>query len=268
MSSTFITPDRHGYNVKYSPFDSNHLLLATSQLYGLAGGGTLFHLELRSDCEIEQLSKFEWSDGLFDVAWCPYADNLAATASGDGSLQIWSLDKDEEKSTKPLAILQEHKNEVYSIDWGEQWNNHHILSASWDGSMKLWDSNRLNSLTTFAGHSDLIYCAKFSPLLANIFASVSTDGLLNLWNSLDFSGKPLISVPAHSGEVLNCEWSKFDRNVLVTGGSDGVVRGWDLRNLRQHTFELYSGEFAVRRLAFSPCSPTILAAANYDFTTR
>ncbi|XP_055845725.1 peroxisomal targeting signal 2 receptor [Episyrphus balteatus] len=266
-SSTFITPDRHGYNVKYSPFDSNHLLLASSQLYGLAGGGTLYLLELRSDSEIDEICKFEWSDGLFDVAWCPYADNVAATASGDGSLQIWDLEA-REKSTKPMAVMQEHKNEVYSIDWGEQWNNHHILSASWDGSMKLWDSNRLNSVATFVGHSDLIYCAKFSPLLANIFSSVSTDGHLNLWNSLDFSGKPLISVPAHAGEVLTCDWSKFDRNVLVTGGSDGVVRGWDLRNLRQHTFELYSGEYAVRRLAFSPCSPTLLAAANYDFTTR
>jgi len=143
-----------------------------------------------------------------------------------------------------------------------------LLSASWDCTLKLWDCNRQSSITTFVGHSDLIYGAKFSPLIANLFASVSTDGHLNLWNSLDFAGKPLMSIEAHASEALSCDWSHFDRNVLVTGGSDGLIRGWDLRKMRTHVFELYSGEFAVRRLACSPHSAAVLASANYDFTTR
>ncbi|XP_036216184.2 peroxisomal targeting signal 2 receptor [Bactrocera oleae] len=274
------TPDRHGYSVRFSPFQPNHLLLATSQLYGLAGGGTLFLLELPSagGKSLTELGRMEWTDGLFDVAWCPYADNIAATASGDGSLQIWGgLDDDivaTETTLKslnqPLICLQEHKNEVYSINWGEQWNCHQLLSASWDGTIKLWDCHRQNSIATYTGHSDLIYCAKFSPLIANLFASVSTDGNLNLWNSaLEFSGKPLMSIEAaHNGEVLACDWSQFDRNILMTGGSDGLVRAWDLRNMRHHIFQLYSGEFAVRRVACSPTAATVVATANYDFTTR
>ncbi|XP_017486849.1 PREDICTED: peroxisomal targeting signal 2 receptor-like, partial [Rhagoletis zephyria] len=159
------TPDRHGYSVCFSPFQPNHLLLATSQLYGLAGGGTLFLLKLPSTTDgkgLTQLSRMEWSDGLFDVAWCPYADNIAATASGDGSLQIWgglNQDIDAEATlttlTQPLMVLQEHKNEVYSINWGEQWNYHQLLSASWDGTIKLWDCHRQNSVATCTGHSDL-----------------------------------------------------------------------------------------------------------------
>lgn len=189
-------------------------------------------------------------------------------------MQIWGgLDADTENllksSTKPIILFQEHKNEVYSIDWGEQWNYHQLLSSSWDGTVKLWDCNRPNSVSTYVGHTDLIYCAKFSPLIANLFASVGTDTNLNLWSSLDFSGKPLMTIQAeHAGELLSCDWSHFDRNLLVTGGSDGQVRGWDLRNMRHHLFELYSGDFAVRRLAFSPTMATVLAAANYDFTTR
>ncbi|XP_043071422.1 peroxisomal targeting signal 2 receptor isoform X2 [Drosophila grimshawi] len=80
--------------------------------------------------------------------------------------------------------------------------------------------------------------------------------------------KPLMSIEAHASEALSCDWSHYDRNVLVTGGSDGLIRGWDLRKMRTHIFELYSGEFAVRRLACSPHSATVLASANYDFTTR
>lgn len=63
------TPDRHGYSVRFSPFQPNHLLLATSQLYGLAGGGTLFLLELPSagGKGLTELGRMEWTDGLFDV---------------------------------------------------------------------------------------------------------------------------------------------------------------------------------------------------------
>ncbi|TMW52168.1 hypothetical protein DOY81_002727 [Sarcophaga bullata] len=280
MYSTYTTAERHGYSVEFSTFEADRLLLATSQLYGLAGGGTLFLLQhLPHGKGISEVGRLEWSDGLFDVAWCPYGNNIACTASGDGSLQIWSgldvaFNADVEANCfkvpqKPVACLCEHKNEVYSVDWSEKWNYHQILSASWDGSIKLWDCNRQKSVATYMGHSDLIYTAKFSPLVANIFASVGTDGLLNLWNSFDFSGKPLMAVKAaHETEILSLDWSQYDRNALVTGAADGLIRGWDLRNMRHHVFELFSGEFAVRRLAFSPHKASILASANYDFTTR
>uniref|UniRef100_A0A1A9V2X2 Peroxin-7 n=1 Tax=Glossina austeni TaxID=7395 RepID=A0A1A9V2X2_GLOAU len=270
------TPERHGYSIKFSALETDLLLLATSQLYGLAGGGTLFLLQHAvEDGRLTEICRFEWSDGLFDVAWCPYANNIAATASGDGSLQIWNgLENGSDGSLKdvpkkPVMCLKEHKNEVYSIDWSEKWNYHQILSSSWDGSIKLWDCNRQKSVATYNGHTDLIYSAKFSPLVANIFASVDTDGLLNLWNSFDFSGKPLMTITsAHNTEILSMDWSQFDRNVLVTGGADGLIRTWDLRNMRHHIGELFSGEYAVRKLAFSSHKASVLAAANYDFTTR
>lgn len=268
--TSFHTSDRHGYSVKFSPFLINQLAVATSQLYGLAGGGTLYILEHFED-EVTEICQFHWSDGLFDVVWSPTTDNIVATASGDGSLQVWNVEKPKEK---PVLVLHEHKNEIYSLDWGEKWNFHHLLSASWDGTVRLWDVNRTSSLTTFTDTSpnSLIYCANFSPLIANLISTVSTDGNLNLWNSLDFSGtsKPLMTIAAHEdAEVLCCEWNKFDRNVLVTGGSDGLIRGWDLRNLRGHVFELSTdSERAVRRISFSPHSSAYLASANFDFTTK
>ena len=41
-----------------------------------------------------------------------------------------------------------------------------------------------------------------------------------------------------SAEVLACDWSKYDRNVIATGGVDGRVRAWDLRNTSAPCFEL------------------------------
>ena len=74
---THTTPERHGYSVRFSPFEPRHLLLASSQLYGLAGGGTLFLLQLAAEnsalengslkTNMIELCRLEWNDGLFDV---------------------------------------------------------------------------------------------------------------------------------------------------------------------------------------------------------
>lgn len=65
--STFLTPNRHGYSVRFSPFDANRLVVATSQYYGLAGGGTLFILKLQPNGGLIETKKLQWTDGLFDV---------------------------------------------------------------------------------------------------------------------------------------------------------------------------------------------------------
>lgn len=69
-------------------------------------------------------------------------------------------------------------------------------------------------------------------------------------------------------QILALDWCKFDENILATGGSDGLIRGWDLRNLSSHIFELYGCSYAVRRIQFSSHSASIIASVAYDSTTR
>lgn len=68
--------------------------------------------------------------------------------------------------------------------------------------------------------------------------------------------------------MLTCDWSFGDPNILATGGSDSLIRGWDIRRLTVPIFELYGSEYAVRRLQFSPFSVSTLASVGYDFKTR
>lgn len=129
-----------------------------------------------------------------------------------------------------------------------------------------WDPNRSKSLNTFIGHSELVYNAMFSPHIPNTFASVSGDGYLKLWNTQ--GDRSTSAVLAHEGEVLTVDWCKYDFNIMATGGSDGLIRGWDIRNFNSPIFELKGCEYAVRRLQFSPFAHSTIASVSYDFTTR
>lgn len=262
--ATFLTPNRHGYSVRFSPFDPDRLAVAASQYYGLAGGGTLFLLRLSADgSEIAEVDSFQWSDGLFDAVWSEADGDVVATASGDGGLQVWNLSR---PGLAPMS-LREHKKEVYSVDWSRTRREQRLLSASWDCSVKLWDPSRQSSLNTYLGHSQLVYNAMFSPHVSDAFASVSGDGYLKIWSVRD-TVRPTAGVKAHDAEVLSCDWCKYERNVLATAGSDGLIRGWDVRNLTAPIFELKGCEYAVRRVQFSPHDLSVLASVSYDFTTR
>ncbi|GBP09315.1 Peroxisomal targeting signal 2 receptor [Eumeta japonica] len=256
---TFLTPGRHGYSVRFSRTRPDALAVATSQYYGLAGGGTLFFLELAPDGNtLLELQKLEWSDGLFDVTWSGSREGVCACGAGDGAVVVWRCGH-----AAPLRVLRAHTSEVCSVDWLRA----HLLSASWDTTVKLWDPETETCLNTYTGHSQLVYTATFSPHSPATFASVSGDGHLKLWASTE-PARPAAAVKAHDAEVLSCDWSRAESHAIATAGSDGLVRGWDLRRLTAPMFTLKGCECAVRRVQFSPHAPSVVAAVSYDFTTR
>lgn len=62
------------------------------------------------------------------------------------------------------------------------------------------------------------------------------DGMLKIWSSSLPQRSPL-TLHAHDAEVLTCSWCKYDQNLIATGGSDGLIRGWDLRFFTAPIFE-------------------------------
>ncbi|KAI8428474.1 hypothetical protein MSG28_007282 [Choristoneura fumiferana] len=112
---TFLTPGRHGYSVRFSRTRPDALAVATSQYYGLAGGGTLFFLELAPDGatiwdpESEAcLSTFAGHSQLvYTAAFSPHSPATFASVSGDGHLKLWSCTE----PSRPAAVVKAHDAE-------------------------------------------------------------------------------------------------------------------------------------------------------------
>jgi peroxin-7 len=75
----------------------------------------------------------------------------------------------------------------------------HVLSGSWDNTIKLWHPDLDRSVRTFAEHTHCVYSAVWHPRHADMFASTSGDGFLKVWDSNH--RKSIHSVKAHDHEV-------------------------------------------------------------------
>jgi peroxin-7 len=259
----FRTPAQHGYAVEFSPFIAHRLAAVCCQQYGIAGRGTIFFIDILPEGQSQLVRSFDWSDGLFDVAWSESNANVAVTAAGDGSVQAWDITKPE----GPLAVWKEHAKEVYSVDWNLTRDADTFLTASWDTSIKLWNIQHPRSLSSYVGHENIVYSAIWCPLIPNCFSSASGDHTVRVWDTRKPNVAQLV-ITGHVTEVLSCDWCKYDQNILATASTDGGLRVWDLRRPRQCLHELKGHQYAARRVKFSPFETSVLLSCSYDFTVR
>lgn len=249
-----------------------------------------------TNSRLNPVRSFDTQDGLYDVAWSEINENQLATASGDGSIKLW----DATLNDYPIRNWHEHTREVFSVDWNNI-KKDIFLSSSWDASVKVWHPDQPRSLTTMTAHTACVYAAIWSPHSPDVLATACGDGHARLFdlraNPAPTAGspgavagaQPIATVPV-GGEVLTLDWNKYRTFNLATGSTDKAVKVWDLRSvsssagsmarpppgapagagggLGQVTAICTGHEYAVRKVAFSPHSPSVLASASYDMTAR
>jgi len=159
------------------------------------------------------------SETVVVLAWSP-ANNLLASASADRTLRLWHPDRSAQPAPAP------HAGAVWSVAFTS--DGQRLASAGRDGSVRLWNVASGALVEVLRGPGKGIDSVAISDDGAWIAAGCR-DRSIWLWNLVDGASSEL---RGHTGTVQQVA---FDRRTgrLVSMGSDGTVRQWDLARQRE-----------------------------------
>ncbi|XP_076172315.1 WD repeat-containing protein 1 l(2)09851 isoform X2 [Ptiloglossa arizonensis] len=221
---------------------------------------------------------------------------LAASWSELGRVHIWNLkeqlnvlDNDEllhayrkknEKSDggiKPLFTFKGHLSEGYSLDWCST-ELGTLASGDCKGNIHIWHIGNNNGSATWhvdqrpynshAPHS--VEDLQWSPNEKHVLASCSVDKSIKIWDTRASpqSACMLTATGTHTADINVISWNRKENQFLVSGGDDGLICIWDLRQFgpnsssplavfKQHTAP-------VTTVEWHPQEATVFASGGTD----
>ena len=201
-------------------------------------------------------------------AYCVcYSSDGRMLAVGEGNniilyrKKLSSFALEENGTYEKWGELKGHTSDVMSVAFSPD-SKRLASSSSWGHTVRLWDTQSLQSQGELKGHTGAVNSVAFSPDGKRL-ASASQDYTVRLWDtqSLQSQGE----LKGHTGSVRSVAFSP-DGKRLASGSSDKTVRLWDPQSL-QSQGELKGHTSYVRGVAFSPDGKR-LASGSSDKTVR
>nr|UNY85648.1 WD40-containting protein [Zea mays] len=166
-------------------------------------------------------------------------------------------------SKQPLHEFRGHSGDVLNLSWS---NNKHLLSASTDKTVRLWEIGSANCITVFP-HSTFVSCVQFNPTNENQFISGSIDGKIRVWDIPRCSVIDWVDIR----DIITAVCYRPDGKGAVVGTITGNCRFYDASDnlLRFETQVALSGKkkSSLKRITafeFSPSNPSKLMVTSAD----
>lgn len=184
------------------------------------------------------------------------------SGSRDQTLLVWDLTREDPAHFgAPKRSLVGHAHYIQDVVISS--DGQFALSASWDGTLRLWDLNTGATTKRFIGHGKDILSVAFSADNRQI-VSGSRDKSIKLWNTLG-ECKWTITEQGHSEWVSCVRFSPNTANpVVVSAGWDGVVKVWNLSNCKLRS-NLVGHKGYVNTVTISP-DGSLCASGGRDGT--
>lgn len=148
----------------------------------------------------------------------PIDPKIVAVGYSDGSIRLWSLEKNDEGSNL-ILVFNGHKSPITTLVFSNDGSK--LFSGAKDCDIILWDLIGECGVSRLKGHTSMI--TGLVPLTPKLLLSSSKDTLLKIW---DLSIEACIETDVtHSHEVISILQSN---DLLFTTSMDKVIRVFEL----------------------------------------
>lgn len=122
------------------------------------------------------------------------------------------------------AVFIGHTDTVRSAAFSS--DSKRIVSASLDGTVRIWDAKTGKELNILKGHTDTVDSAAFSPDGKRIVSASWGDLTVRIWDAE--TGEELNILKDHTGSVFSAAFSPDSKRIVSTS-ADGTIRIWDAK---------------------------------------
>ncbi|NLU76145.1 hypothetical protein HCC61_26455 [Streptomyces sp. HNM0575] len=137
-----------------------------------------------------------------------------------------------------------------------------LVSAGWDGTVRLWDAHTGEEIRTLSGHTNIVTGVAVSPD-GEWIASTSWDDTVRLWNA--DTGEETRTLSGHTDTVTGVAIAPGG-TWFATAGEDHTVRLWNVRTGRN--FKTLTGHTATVTCVVVSPDGDWAASAGADGTVR
>ena len=235
------------------------------------------------------------SEAVTSLATTGNCPDLLVSGSRDKTVLVWKLLRKEDEYAHASRRLHGHSHFVEDVKLSN--DGRFALTASWDGSMRLFDLTNGTTVRRFVGHSKDVLAVAFSADNRQIM-SCGRDRSVKLWNTIgeckytfdghtEWASDVAFSPSAANPVAVSCGWDHLvkvwcleefklkatlvghtgyvntvcvspEGSLCASAGKDGVIIIWDLKEAKC-LYKLDAG-CEVHQLAFNPTRYWLCAA--------
>ncbi len=191
------------------------------------------------------------TDGVTDI--CQSHNEKYLLSSGmDGAVRIWEF-----KTKELMSHMKKHKGPVWGIQLYS--DDMHALSCGRDRSFRCWDLREEKSMTCHTQRMGAINSIALSRDEQYVI-TVGQERKLTVWDLREQYHVQQTDL-GHGGEGKSVVVCNNVDNIFATGGTDEMVKLWDLRMLKQ--LAVGSGHSnTINKLGFSPDDRQIVSTGE------
>ncbi|KAG8213266.1 WD40-repeat-containing domain protein [Butyriboletus roseoflavus] len=204
---------------------------------------------------------------------------MLASASADRTVKLWDLSRaptaDADGSGESAVAIRSfnvHKDKVQAVQWNEK-EPTVLLSGSYDRTVRVFDSRAPDTGVGAVLGAD-VEALRWDPWEPHAFYVSLENGLVlnfdarTLPTDLKAASPARFTVSAHDGATSALDVSPLLRGCLVTGGTDKVVKVWNVDQTeggKPSVSMVASRDLDIGKVfstVFSPDDPLTIAAAG------